>query len=275
MRRWLLTAVIVLGGSTIGAQLALGATAQSTTPHANLQAFVCRRAVQASKRVVSVTAVMRPVTGTARLRMRFSLTSYAGGEVTQIHGGDLGTWISPHPITLGQDPNDVWIVRHPVNGVAVPADYRFHVSFRWIGADHKTISSTTRSSALCRQPDMRPDLLVQSIHVDAVPGNANENKYVALIANDGLTAAKSFEVEFTPGDGGASQTVTIAKLVAHSTRDETFIGPACTSASDPTITVDPDHRVNELDPSDTSLTATCPTPSTPSPTSSERSTHPS
>jgi hypothetical protein len=266
MRKWLLAGAAVLGGSAIASALALGATTQNTTSRAYLQAFVCHRALQASKRVVSVTSVMRPITGTARLRMRFQLTTDAGGKLSQVHGGDLGTWISPNPITLGQEPDDVWIVRHPVNGVAVPADYRFRVSFRWVGADHKTIATATRSSALCRQPDMRPDLLVQSIDVDAVGGNTTENKYVAVIANDGLTVAKSFDVEFVPGDGSATQTVAIPRLLAHATHSETFIGPACASGTAPTIRVDPAHHVNDLNLTNNSLTATCPPPASPSPT---------
>lgn len=262
MRRWLLAGVIALAaGSTITTQLALGATAPGTATRAYVKAFMCHRALQASHRVVSVTAVMRPVTGTARMRMRFELISDAGGQMSQVPGGDLGKWISPRPVTLGQDPNDVWIVRDPVKGVAVPAGYRFRVSFRWVGADHKTIATATRSGEICWQPDMRPDLLVQSIEVGALPGYAAQNKYVAEITNDGLTAARSFEVEFTPGDGSAVQTVPIAGLDAHTTRTETFIGPACTTTTAPTITVDPEHQVDDLDPENNSLTATCPPPS--------------
>ncbi len=91
-----------------------------------------------------------------------------------------------NPSTLGRNPKDVWIVRHPVNRIVVPANYRFKVSFRWLGSNHKTLTTATRWSATCWQPDMRPDLVVQSINVNRIPGDAAENQYVALIANAGL-----------------------------------------------------------------------------------------
>jgi hypothetical protein len=200
------------------------------------------------------------------MQMRFQLLSDALGRLAPVRGGDLGTWISPRPITLGQDPKDVWIVRHPVTKMAVPANYRFKVSFRWTGASHRTITTAARLSPICWQPDMRPDLLVESIKVNSVPGDAAENQYVAQIENNGLTGAGAFDVLFAPGDGSASQTVTIPRLASHSTRTEAFIGPACTAATGPTITVDPDHNVNDLDPANNALTATCPAP----PTSSRR-----
>ncbi len=200
---------------------------------------------------------MRPISGTSRLRMRFQLISDAGGRMAPVGGGDLGTWISPQPSTLGQAPNDVWILRHPVDGLAVSADYRFKVSFRWLTAGRRTIATATRWSQTCWQPDMRPDLVVRSIGVSQIPGDATQNKYVAVIGNDGLTAARSFDVRFVPGGGGAAQTVSIPRLAPGDDTNETFIGPACTPASAPTITVDPAHQVNDLDPTNNSLAATC------------------
>jgi hypothetical protein len=263
MRRWVLTGAIAILAPTLTAELARSASPPQTATRAYLQAFACRPSLQASKRVVSVTAVMRPVTGTAGLRMRFDLVSDAGGKVARVLGGDLGKWISPQPSTLGQDPKDVWIVHHPVKGLVVSADYRFKVSFRWLGPGHRTVATATRWSQTCWEPDLRPDLAVQSIRVDQVTGDPSENSYVAVIKNDGLSAARSFDVEFAPGDGSASQTATIARLAAHATQSETFVGPSCTAASAPTVTVDPNHQVSDLDPSNNSLTATCPAPPSP------------
>lgn len=261
MRRLLLASLIVLiGGSTAATELAHGATPVGGSAHAYLEMFSCHRALQPSQRLVSVTAVMRPLSGTVRLNMRFQLLD-ANGRVVAVRGGDLGTWITPDPITLGQQPNDVWIVRHPVSGIAVPGLYHFRVSFRWTGSGDRTIGSSVRLSLSCWQPDMRPDLLVQSINVEPVAGNTSQDQYVALIENTGLTEATRVEVLFSPAGGSTPQMVTIPKLRAHQTHQEVFVGPACTSGAPPTVTVDPDHHINELDPSDNSLTASCPTPS--------------
>jgi hypothetical protein len=261
MRRWLLIGALALV-SVSTAQMALGAAAPTTTTRAALQTFGCHPALRAAKRSVSVTAVMRPVSGTQHMQMRFQLLSDALGRLAPVRGGDLGTWISPRPSTLGQDPKDVWIVRHPVTKMAVPANYRFKVSFRWTGADHRTITTAVRLSPICNQPDMRPDLLVQSITVNSIAGDTTENQYVAQIANNGLTAATAFDVLFAPGDGSATQSASILKLAAHATRTEAFVGPACTTATAPTITVDPEHHVNDLDRANNSLTATCPSVAT-------------
>ncbi len=266
MRRLVLAGGIVLAaGFSVIAQLALGATASTPAEHAYLETFVCHRALESSKRLVSVTAVMRPLSGTRRMGIRFQLLGKDAGRTTAVRGGDLGTWISPHPITLGQQPADVWIVRHPVTGVPVPGSYRFRVSFRWTGSDHRMIGETVHWSEACWQPDMRPDLLVSSIHVSPLIGNATEDRYVAVIANIGLTSARSVEVQFAPGGGAADQTVTIPKLDAHAERHEVFLGPVCTAATDPTVIVDPQHHINDLDPADNSLTATCPAQTPPAP----------
>jgi CARDB len=260
MRRWVLTGAIAILAPTPTAELAQGAVQPRTASRAYLQAFACRSSLDPSKRVVSVTAVMRPVTGTSGLRMRFQLLTDAGGHVAQVKGGDLGTWISPQPSTLGRDPNDVWIIRHPVKGLVVPADYHFKVSFRWLGQDHRTVATATRSSQTCRQLDLRPDLLVQSIKVDQIPGSATQDRYSAVVENEGLTAARSFTVRFSPADGGAAQTVTISRLAPQATQNESFIGPACSATVAPTVTADPLHQVNDLDLTNNSLTATCPAP---------------
>lgn len=250
--------IMVAAGSTLTTELAQGSSPISGSSRASLTTFVCHRALNPSKRLVSITAVMRPVSGTVRLNMRFQLLGNDLGRVVAVRGGDLGSWITPSPITLGQNPNDVWILRHPVTGIAVPAVYHFRVSFRWTGSDNRTIFSTVRLSPNCWQPDMRPDLVVESIDVQPVAGNSSEDRYVALIENSGLTEARNVEVLFAGGGAGTDQTATIPRLRAHALHREAFIGPACTSSYAPTVTVDPDHDINDLDPSDNSLMATCP-----------------
>ncbi len=253
MRKLLLTGAILAAGSALPTTVALGAD-----QHTALQDFVCHPAIKPGRRVVGVTAVMRPVPGTVRLDMRWQLMGTQAGHVTPVRGGDLGEWISPHDPTLGQQPGDVWVLKHPVTGVPVGYTYRFRVSFRWIGTGGSVIATSTRTSAPCWQPDMRPDLAVRSITVGPVQGDPSHNQYVAWIANDGLTAAGGFEVTFTPGGGaGSAQTVTFPQLGSHQLVSETFTGPACTSATAPTVTVDPEYAVPDPNRANNSMTAIC------------------
>ena len=64
-----------------------------------------------------------------------------------------------------------------------PATYRLRAIFRWLGAHDKVLGTTVRTSPSCYQPELRPDLQVKTITVEAVPGNADANEYVAVIRN--------------------------------------------------------------------------------------------
>ncbi len=86
--------------------------------------------------MIAVVAVMRPVTGTQRMEMKFVLQrrDAGAGSFATVQGGDLGRWLEPNSPTLGQHANDVWRLRKLVANLPGPATYRFRVSFRWLGA---------------------------------------------------------------------------------------------------------------------------------------------
>ena len=87
MRRALLACAVVLAAATPAAALA-----PTPAPRASLQGFVCQRAANSLDRVIAVTAVMRPVSGTQRMQMRFVLQRRGAGtgSFTTVQGGDLG-----------------------------------------------------------------------------------------------------------------------------------------------------------------------------------------
>jgi hypothetical protein len=249
-----------LVGVVAFASTAAGATT-AQAPRDKLTGFVCRTALAPADRMISVRAVMRPLTGTKKMAVKFDLLSRGPGVVpfSEVRGGDLGTWIAPtDPSTLGQQPHDVWIVSHPVDNLPAPATYRFRVTFRWTGAHGKLLAVKTRLSQACRQPELRPDLVLQSIRVDPVPGKPRMNQYTAVIRNAGATAAGPFEITFAPGGATTRKTRTIQRLAPHTTREEAFIGPACTAATAPILTLDPGNQVDEFNNANNSLTATCP-----------------
>ncbi len=256
MRRLLCAFLAAIIAGLAASALALASTVPSD--RATLSSPACRRALDSSRRNVSITAVMRPLSGTGRLAMRFQLLGLDGGHVITVHGGDLGTWLAPHPATLGQLPNDVWIVHHPVSGVPVPGLYHFRVSFRWVGSAGQTLGTTVRVGPGCWQPDMRPELNVDSLAVQPVSGNPTEDTYSAQVSNMGLTTANAVEVQFTPV-GGPAQTFTVPQLTPHEQRVVVFTGPACNAASGPpTVVIDPEHRISQRSGGTASMTATCP-----------------
>jgi hypothetical protein len=254
MKRFAITAAAMAVAGAVAAP-AVDASQQ----RAQLRGLVCQRALDPPARGVAITAPMRPLTATRKMQLRFQLLrkSRPGGSYSPVRGGDLGSWITPANPTLGQRPGDVWIVHKQVVDLAAPASYHFRVSFRWVGAHGRLLGTATRLSGTCYQPELRPDLLVQSIVVQAVAGRPNVNRYVATIRNDGATAAGPFAVQFAPGSSLPVQTRSVAGLAAHGRAQRAFIGPLCSTGSVATVTVDPSNQVADFDRANNSMTAVC------------------
>lgn len=261
LRTLLITAAAVLVGSATVGSPALAASASS---RARLSHLVCQKALDPVARAVSVTATMRPVTGTRRLEMRVALLGrephQAFAPVTVPAGSKLGSWITPANASLGQRPGDIWKVQFPVANLVAPATYRFQAEFRWIGRQGRVLASAARVSHDCHQPELRPDLLVRSLTVQAIQGRPDVERYVAVIGNGGATAALGFEAQFS--DGGEVQTKTIARLASHGSATLQFVAPTCEAASPPVLELDPQDRIDDFDRANNLATATCPTATT-------------
>jgi hypothetical protein len=248
-----------LAAAVIGAGSAGAAT--SPPPKDQLRSFVCQKALDPPVRAVSIQAMMRPLTGTASMQMRFDLMrqTTAGGPFKLVRGRLLGSWISPQEPTLGQRPGDVWIVNHPVVDLGAPATYRFRVSFRWTDSQGKQLGSAVQTSSNCYQPELRADLLVRSITV--TPLASGQDAYVATLANRGQTSVGPVEVDLAGAGPGAPVAATVPSVAARSTARHRFVGPACAAGGSLTVTVDPSHTIDEYNFANNALTIPCPAPS--------------
>ncbi len=251
---------LVLAAAAMAAAAIVSATASGAAappPRDQLRSFVCQKALDPPARAVSIQAVMRPVSGTEKLQMRFDLMrrSKLGAPFRLVRGRLLGSWVSPQEPSLGQRPGDVWIVNHPVVDLPAPATYRFRVSFRWTGSSGQQLSSAVLTSANCYEPELRADLLVRSVTVTRLA--SGNDAYVADIANRGLTAAGPVEVDL---DGVGSSTVaqTLGMVGPRSTARQRFVAPPCTAGSSLSVTVDPEHAIDEYDFTNNTLTMRCP-----------------
>jgi CARDB len=256
MRRFLLLlGLLALPVAGVGSAAATG----QAPPRYGLTAFACQRALEPPDRSVSVKAVMRPVTGTRHLSLKFDLLEKVAGATRSLTGaGDLGIWLSPPDPTLGLRPGDVWELDKVVSNLEAPAGYRFRVTFRWLGAHDKVLATAVSESASCAQRELRPDLLVRSVSVTAIPGKPQNHRYTVVIADRGASGAGPFQVLFTPGDGSAPQTRTVARIDAHSSLRLTFVGPLCDAGSPPTVVADSTDEVDDYDRDNNALTVTCP-----------------
>jgi len=135
---------------------AITAVASATEPpRAQLDRFACHRASDALDRWITVTAVMRPVSRTERMALKFDLQRMTphSASFVNVRGGDLGQWRYPtNPPTLGQSPDDVWKLTKEVVNLQAPAVYRFHVAFRWTGGSGRVLGTAVRLSARCSEP---------------------------------------------------------------------------------------------------------------------------
>jgi hypothetical protein len=204
---------------------------------------------------------MRPLTGTAKMQMKFDLLRQTKPQTRfmSVRGRGLGTWISPDDPTLGQRPGDVWILTHPVVNLAAPATYKFRVTFKWIGAQGQTLGTATQPSPTCYQPELRADLLVRSLSVNPITSGpaAGEWAYTAEVANRGLTGAGPVQVQFADGSS-APMSATVAWVGPKSSASHRFVAPACTAGSTLTVTVDPTQSIDEYDYANNALTIACP-----------------
>jgi hypothetical protein len=256
-KRWFLAGVLGLAGLCATAPVGAAAAPTST----QLEKPICHRALLPAARKIAVTAVMRPVNGTTSMAMMFDLQRARrwGGPFVSVRGHGLDQWIHPPNPTLGQRPGDIWKFEQKVENLPGPAYYRFRVRFRWTGAHGKTLATSTQTGPTCRQPELRPDLLARSLTIKPLAGAPTENRYIAQIANRGLTAAGSFDVELVVS-GKPPQTMTVSGLGPRSSTRQTFSAPACTPGSRVTVIVDPTAEVLDYDRANNTLAVECPAP---------------
>lgn len=149
MRRALLVALMSLMAAAPAA-----ATTSTPPPRAALEGFACQRAANPLDRAIQVTAVMRPITGTQRMQMKFDLLRRRDGSsrFVRVQGRDLGVWLDPVPATLGQRPNDVWRLKKIVANLAGASEYRLRVILRWLGSSTTILGHAVLFTPLCSQP---------------------------------------------------------------------------------------------------------------------------
>ena len=94
-----------------------------------------------------------------RLQVRFTLQTRTQGELgyRRVLAPGFGVWLT----------SDRGVARYSyaktIANLAAPASYRMIVRFRWLDADGESLRTAKRTSAPCRQPDLRPDLVAEEI----------------------------------------------------------------------------------------------------------------
>jgi len=260
--RAILVALLAALAATVAAPLA---RADGAPAPAGARLAACHRSPSIDQRVAVVATWMRPLPNGRRLALRIDLWQrMLGGKWTQrtdVPG--LGSWTTPSDAALGAQPGDVFKYRQAVGRLLVPAAYRFHVSFRWSDANGVTVREASATTRTCREPDVRPDLVLEDVQVAAAPRGNGLVRYTLLVGNEGrspvarATIAATFPGETTPG----SHVRGLGRVAPGETTLVKFTGPGCAAGGLPaSFLADPSNAIDESDETNNGLAATCPAP---------------
>jgi hypothetical protein len=147
-----------------------------------------------------------------------------------------------------------------VVGLYAPASYRAVVRFRWLSATGTVLAHASSTTAPCREPDPRPNLVVRRLTVKPALA-AGMMRYTAVVANVGRTTADPFSIAFD-ADGSPLGTASTGWLPPGATVSVHVVAPACTAGAGIRARADSDDAVDEHSETDNALTIQCPATAT-------------
>lgn len=233
---------------------------------AHARVAACRRSPLIDERTAVVGASMRPLPEARRLALRIDLQQRplgAGRWTSRSDVPGLGVWTSPSDPLVGTRPADVFKYRQAVDGLAVPFAYRFRVAFRWSDDLGAVVHETALLTRACRQPDLRPDLVLASVRAEPSGSDPALVRYLVVVRNDGRTVSGRAVVAATlPGDATPGAHLrSIGRIEPGGSALIAFGGPGCAAGEAPALfAVDPANAVEEVDEADNALAARCPAP---------------
>ena len=249
----LLTTLLVAGAAEAATRAALTPAVRS--PY-DARLLSCKRSPRTDVRTAVVAASMRPVGAGRRLALRVELYQrpLAGGRwALRSDVPGLGGWAPPRGPTLGPRPHAGVKFRQAVGRLVVPYAYRFKVTFRWTDTAGTVVREAAATTAICKEPDLRPDLSFSDVAVEDGP-TADSSRYTVTVRNSGRSAAWNVGVTWSL----TSATRTIRRLGPYESVELAFTGARCQLPTGPTFLVDPDNTVDEARETNNSLVATCP-----------------
>ena len=192
-------------------------------------------------------ARMETVPEAERMRMRFTLEVRRQGRRhwKRVPAPGFGVWTAADPGVTR------YVHSRRVEELLGPARYRVVVRFRWANASGATVARDRRVSRSCRQPDTRPNLVVEDLAFD-VADDPLERRYAVLVRNAGRGAVGPFDLAVA-----GLEPVEVDGLDPHEERLVEVDGPVCEPGLPVTAVADPDDLVDERWERDNELTRSC------------------
>jgi hypothetical protein len=225
----------------VPAALACAAPAAGSAAPASVRVAECTPALEPGARTATFEARIRAAAGADRLAVRFTLQARGQDELEwrRVTAPGFGAWLTSDR-GVGR-----FSYAKTVLNLSAPTSYRVVVRFRWLAPDGEVLHSAKETSHVCRQPDLRPDLVARRIDVLAAE-DPGERRYVVALRNVGRTAAPGSTVALRAGAALLATVITPA-LAPGATRSVTFTAPACVPGEPLVATADAGLAVDEAD----------------------------
>jgi hypothetical protein len=167
-----------------------------------------------------------------KMQMRFTLqvATPEAPRFRRVVADGFGDWITAPAVRK-------YTYDKTVEGLLVPASYRMVVDFRWRDSRGRTLRAERSISPVCRQPDLRPDLVLRNVRPD-------RDGYVAVVVNRGKHAAGPFDVDFLR-NGKAIGSTRVLGVAPGASVDVFLPGSPCGEGEDLLAVVDPRSEVDE------------------------------
>jgi hypothetical protein len=234
-------------GATAAAFFLLVADSQASVPQLSYgKAVVVSCDAQAREAVFE--GQVRVFRKAPKMQMRFTLQASTpdAPRWRAVPLPNFGGWISA-PANLGKYTYD-----KTVQDLLAPASYRAVVDFRWRDRSGKTVRTERAISPVCKQVDVRPDLVVRNVR-------AEEGSYVGVVVNRGREAAGPFALDFLV-DGSPVGTVEVMGLAPQTqvkVASPAAAGRRCAAGTPLEAVADTRAQVDEADEENNAFSGVC------------------
>jgi hypothetical protein len=237
------TALTLTALAAVASAPAEGDVAPLVAPPATVKLVDCSR----EARSATFHGRMKPVEGSERMWMRFTLQEKRAAGFEALAAPGLGRWQKSKP-GVG-----AFGYRQTVRGLQPGASYRMQINYRWYSPEDQLLARARRRSVACRQFERLPNLTasVTGARETDVQGVL---RYEVLVANTGVAAAAGVAVRMAV-DGDVLDTVTVGYLDSGESRLLGFRGPLCTESV--SAAVDPDGVLVESSEDDNVQQLSC------------------
>lgn len=237
----LLVAAVAVAGPAAG---------QTGRPVATLKVRSCQTGSASGDRYAVFYGHMRSVAGSKRMQMRFTLIDRSSNDASLVPVASLARWRKSRTGVAS------FGYAQRITGLRPGGAYAATVEFRWLDARGRTLKSTRRTSADCRQDGDLPNLTVT--RVTAQTGTADGTElYLVDVTNTGAAKAENVHLDLIV-DGAAADAADIDLVKPGETVTKKISGPACSYRV--RAVVDRLDVIPETTDDDNTLRSGCPTP---------------